>query len=317
MNKVILICGPTSSRKTEFAHELALRIKGEIVNLDSMQVYKYCETISVSPESRLKAELPYHLYNFLELNQHLSAKIHAQNAAKIIFRVLGRGRVPILVSGSGMYINSLIYGYHNIPDILEDVRLYVRSKYKNVGIRKLFECLVKKDPLVLSHINKNDTHRILRAYEVILQTGKSIYSYYTEENLIKPIEVCDVDTYLLVAQKNFLNFSLSKRVDYIFHNGGIEEAEKLYSHFHGSNNSLSGYLSRNMIGLKEIFLYLDNKISFKEAIDMTVVRTRQYAKRQKTWFFNKLKDKNLVSFEDLDDFYKKKFNLIEQLIQNS
>ena len=181
MNKVIVVCGPTASGKTQFAHLLAKKNNGEIVNADSMQLYKSLPIITSSPSLELKNELLYHLYNFLDINSEYSVAKYAQIAAEKIKEISTRKKLPILVGGSGMYINSLIKGFSYIPDIEPEVRAQVRSLQQSLDSNEFFELLKKTDPVIVNVLNAQDSQRVARAYEVFLQTGKSIL-YYQKSN---------------------------------------------------------------------------------------------------------------------------------------
>ena len=133
MNKAIIICGPTASGKTDFAHKLALKNNGEIVNADSMQLYKQLPIITASPYQKLKDQLPYHLYNFQDIDQELSAAKYVDMASEVIQTISLKGKLPIIVGGSGMYISMLANGYSVIPEIDGEIRRYARLLHKDLG----------------------------------------------------------------------------------------------------------------------------------------------------------------------------------------
>ena len=203
MKKAVIICGPTASGKTNFAHELARKNNGEIINADSMQIYQQLPIITASPSQELKQDLPYHLYNFLNIDTEFSAAKYATSASRAILEISNRGKLPIIVGGSGMYINMLIYGFSSIPDIDHETRSNARSLHKALGPNEFFNLLKAADPEVAKILNIGDTQRVLRAYEVIKQSGKSILDYQAQENLLLLPDFA-FDIILLMPERNFL-----------------------------------------------------------------------------------------------------------------
>ena len=297
MNKVIVVCGPTASGKTQFAHLLAKKNNGEIVNADSMQLYKSLPIITSSPSPKLRNELPYHLYNFLDINWEYSVAKYAQMAAEKIKEISTRRKLPILVGGSGMYINSLIKGFSHIPDIEPEVRAQVRSLRQSLGPNEFFELLKQSDPEIAKVLNIQDSQRVARAYEVFLQTGKSIL-YYQKSN-IKLLEGFSFKVILLLPNRQFLYSMCNNRLEQMFKNGAIEEVKSLLNERGNINSS-----AMKSLGVKEIISYLEKRISKDEALEVATTRTRQYAKRQITWFKNQLQEKDIIEFSSYAEYEK-------------
>ena len=297
MNKVIVVCGPTASGKTQFAHLLAKKNNGEIVNADSMQLYKSLPIITSSPSPKLRNELPYHLYNFLDINYECSVAKYAQLAAEKIKEISIRRKLPILVGGSGMYINSLIKGFSYIPDIEPEVRKEVRSLQQSLSSNDFFELLKKSDSEIAKVLNAQDSQRVARAYEVFLQTGKSI-SYYQKSNT-KLLEGFSFKAILLLPNRQFLYSMCNNRLEQMFKNGAIEEVQRLLN---GRCNINA--LAMKSLGVKEIISYLENRVSIEEALEAAKTRTRQYAKRQVTWFKNQLQEKDIMEFSNNAEYEK-------------
>lgn len=297
MNKVIIVCGPTASGKTQFAHLIAKNHNGEIVNADSMQLYKSLPIITSSPSRELKNELPYHLYNFLDVNYECSVAKYAQLAAEKIKEISTRKKLSVLVGGSGMYINSLIKGFSYIPDIEPEVRTKVRSLQASLGSNDFFELLKKSDPEIARVLNAQDSQRVARAYEVFLQTGKSIL-YYQKSN-IKLLEGFSFKVILLLPNRQFLYSMCNNRLEQMFKNGAIEEVKSLLNERGNINSS-----AMKSLGVKEIISYLEKRISKGEALEIAQTRTRQYAKRQVTWFKNQLQEKDIMEFSNNAEYEK-------------
>lgn len=297
MNKVIVVCGPTASGKTQFAHLLAKKNNGEIVNADSMQLYKSLPIITSSPSLELKNELLYHLYNFLDINSEYSVAKYAQIAAEKIKEISTRKKLPILVGGSGMYINSLIKGFSYIPDIEPEVRAQVRSLQQSLDSNEFFELLKKTDPVIVNVLNAQDSQRVARAYEVFLQTGKSIL-YYQKSNT-KLLEGFSFRAILLLPDRQFLYSMCNNRLEQMFKKGAVEEVKSLLNEKCNINA-----LAMKSLGVKEIISYLENRISKDEAMEIAKTRTRQYAKRQVTWFKNQLQEKDIIEFSNCEEYEK-------------
>lgn len=337
--KILVICGPTASGKTNFAHQFAKNNKGEIVNADSMQLYKDIPIITASPEEHLKTELPYHLYNFLDVSCHYSVAKYIETAAEKIRAIAKRDKLPVLVGGSGMYINALINGLSYIPEITQEIRSKAREIQKSLSSEEFFDLLKQTDPEAAKALNAKDSQRVARAYEVYLQTGNSILSY--QKNPTKLLVDFDFKVILILPERKFLYSMCNQRLEQMFQNGGIEEVERLITehkdtipfpilnqtnefqgeaaqrnnlreHSRDLQNSFVSFKMGNGIslsvikalGVQEIIAYLHGNISKEEALEKAQKRTRQYAKRQITWFNHQIKNKvtidpNKSSFSDI------------------
>ena len=245
----------------------------------------------------MKNELPYHLYNFLDVNYECSVAKYAQLAAEKIKEISTRKKLPILVGGSGMYINSLIKGFSHIPDIEPEVRTKVRSLQASLGSNDFFELLKKSDPEIARVLNAQDSQRVARAYEVFLQTGKSIL-YYQKSN-IKLLEGFSFKVILLLPNRQFLYSMCNNRLEQMFKNGAIEEVKSLLNERANINSS-----AMKSLGVKEIISYLEKRISKGKALEIAQTRTRQYAKRQVTWFKNQLQEKDIMEFSNNAEYEK-------------
>ena len=306
MSKAIIICGPTASGKTDFAHKLALKNNGEIINADSMQLYKQLPIITASPDQKLKDQLLYHLYNFQDIDQELSAAKYVDMASKVIQTISLKGKLPIIVGGSGMYINMLANGYSVIPEIDEEIRRYARLLHKDLGAELFFERLKKLDPKIIKNLNILDTQRAIRAYEVIKQTGKSILDFQKEKNF-ETLPDFEFRIIFLLPERNFLYETCNKRLKILFDSGGIDEVKLAYKNFGDIQTT-----GMKALGVKEIILHIKSSISLDKAIELASVKTRQYAKRQTTWFKNQIKADQIVNFssikeydEEVESFYLK------------
>lgn len=298
MKKAIIICGPTASGKTNLAHEFAYKNNGEIVNADSMQLYKQLPIITASPEQKLKDEIPYYLYNFQDIDKELSAAKYVDMAADVIQKISANGKLPIIVGGSGMYMGMLANGYSVMPDINEDIRLHARSLQRELGEKSFFEELKKLDPKIAEHFHISDTQRTVRAYEVVKQTGKSILDFQKKENY-KPLPDFQFKTIFLLPERNFLYETCNQRLKTLFDSGGVDEVKLAYKTYGDIQTT-----AMKALGVQEIIKYIKGEISLNEAIELASAKTRQYAKRQATWFRNQIKSDKIIEFNSIEQYDK-------------
>lgn len=296
IKKVLIICGPTASGKTDLAHELALKNSGEVVNADSMQLYKQIPIITASPSLVLKNEVPYHLYNFQNIEQEFSAAKYVGSASKIIREILGRNKLPIIVGGSGMYINMLVNGYSSIPEINNTLRDQARNLHQKIGADAFFKELKKLDPEAAQNLEIGDTQRIIRAYEVVRQTGKSILDFQAQSN-IKPLPEIEFEILLLLPERKFLYNTCNARFLELIKNGAIEEVKNVYNEYGDLQTS-----AMKALGIPEIISFIKNAITLEKAIELASTKTRQYAKRQITWFNNQIKNKKTIKFGSIQEY---------------
>lgn len=292
--QILVICGPTASGKTDLAHKIALHYTGEIINIDVMQLYSNIKTLTASPSKELKKELPYHLYNFLNLNTRFSVVQYIKLAIEKIKNISTIGRLPILVGGSGMYINSLLYGYSDMPSITEEILNYSIELHNKIGQQEFFQLLQSTDPLAATKLNNNDSQRSIRSYSVFLQTGKSIVEFQQTKN--NYLQEFNIEIMCLNPERNFLYNTCNTRLEKIFKQGGIEEISNQIEIFNHKQNTIKP------IGYLEIIDYLNNRMTLLQAIEKAQAKTRQYAKRQVTWFKNQMTQKNVITYSDIKEF---------------
>lgn len=288
-NTIIVICGPTATGKTKFAHNLAKKHNGEIVNCDAMQIYKQLPILTSSPEASLISQLPYHLYNFLGIDQEFSVIRYVELASTVIKGIINRGNVPIIVGGSGMYINALLYGYNALPSIDPDIRKNARELYSKLGKEKFFEQLKSIDTLAEHKVKPSDTQRMLRAYETIKQSGQSIFSMRNGAKIL-PLQGFNFEIFCLSPDRSVIYQNCNNRLIQIFQSGAIDEAMIVHQNYQNSQSS-----AMKTIGLQELILYLNGAISLPEATALAQTKTRQYAKRQITWFKHQLPQKIVLT----------------------
>tara|TARA_B100000686_G_C16555615_1_gene844977 strand:+ start:34 stop:948 length:915 start_codon:yes stop_codon:yes gene_type:complete len=276
MSKIILISGPTASGKSSFAIKLAKKIKGEVVNADSMQVYKQLSILTARPKKKDKKNIKHHLYGFQSVTKKFSTGAWLKLVKSIIKEIQKRNKVPILVGGTGLYFKSLTEGLVKIPNIPLRFRNKVRLLQKRIGQEKFYKKLITIDPLVKKQINSNDVQRTIRAFEIKKFTKKSITEWFKKTKILfDPSSFIKI--YIDFPREVLVN-RIKKRVDQMFNEGAILEVKKFNRLKVKKDNS-----SRKVIGIEEIGELINGEINLIEAKERIFIKTRQYAKRQTTW----------------------------------
>lgn len=268
--RAIIISGPTASGKSDFAHKLALRINGAIINCDSVQIYAGIENISASPFAERPVSddidgVPYKLFSVLPLNEHVSVADYLDMAKKAMDEVISMGKTPIFVGGTGYYINVLVNGIAAVPEISDDVRKRARDMVKNDVVAAL--ALLPKD------FDKKDPQRIARALEVFLETGKTLSEWQKQPR--SGALVPDAFKILILPEREILLKRIAARIPQMIKGGALNEAKNIIE------NNLD---ETRAIGATQLCKMLRGELSESEAIENWIVKTNQYAKRQKTWF---------------------------------
>ena len=297
-SKIILIYGPTASGKSKFAVKLAKKIKGEIINADSMQVYKELKILSARPQKKDYQKIKHHLYGFQSVRKIFSTGHWLKLANQKILEIKKRNQVPILVGGTGLYFKALTEGLVNIPNIPIKFRNKIRSLHKKIGPRKFFLELIKIDPLVKKQINPLDSQRAIRAYEIKSFTKKSMYDFF--KNTQSKYHQQDFYKIFINFPRDELVKKINLRSKEMIKKGLISEVKK----FEKLKVSKKMTASK-AIGINEARGYLDKKIQISELIDKISIKTRQYAKRQMTWRRGHMKDWIKIESNSLNKFLKK------------
>ena len=297
-SKIILIYGPTASGKSKFALKLAQRIDGEIINADSMQVYKELKVLSARPQKEDINKIKHHLYGFQSVKKNFSTGDWLKLAKKKIFEVKKRGKIPILVGGTGLYFKALTEGLVNFPKIPVQFRKKIRALHKNLGAKKFFLRLVKEDPLVRNHLIQSDTQRVIRAYEIKKFTNKSMYEWF--KNTKSEFEKNDFFKIYIDFPRTDLLVRIKERAVDMLDNGAVSEVKKFMKLKVPKVKS-----ANKAIGINEIKEFIKKKIKIEDVIDKISIKTRQYAKRQTTWARGNMSDWNKIKSSGLKVFLKK------------
>ncbi len=301
--KVVLLAGPTASGKSKLALKLAQNLNGEIINADSMQIYKEFSVLSSRPSKSDIKKVKHHLYGIFSVKKFFSTGEWLVLAKKKINQCIKKKKLPILVGGTGLYFNAITKGISKIPHINSKLRNNIRNLHNEIGQKNFYEKLILIDPISKNMISPTDTQRTLRAYEVKIFTNKSIYKWIS--NTKSDFLDFDIRKIFIDVPKNTLLRNIYLRTKLMFKKGCVEEVRNFLKL--GIDKSLS---SNKIIGVREIEEYLDGSISMEEVFDIVNIRTRQYAKRQFTWARGHMKSWNMIYSSDSNNLFKKAINKI-------
>ena len=296
-SKIILISGPTASGKSNFAIKIAKKINGEIINADSMQVYKQLKILTARPNKEEQKNIKHHMYGVFDLNKKFSTGQWLKASTKKIKEIKKRKKIPILVGGTGLYFQSLINGLVKIPEIPLKFRNNIRLMQKKDGQKKFYKKLLKIDPGVKDKFDPNDTQRTIRAFEIKSFTKVSMYKWLDKT---KP-EFKDKE--FLKLYIDFNREDLIKRISLrsakMIEEGAIKEVKRFI------NLKIKKDLSVNkVIGIDELTQYLNEKINLDQVKELISIKTRQYAKRQATWARSRMKSWEKINPIMISDYIK-------------
>ena len=301
--QIILLAGPTASGKSQLAIKLANHLDGEVINADSMQVYKEISILTSKPNLDKIKNIKHHLYGFNSVRKKFSTGRWLEATIKKIEEQWDNKKTPIIVGGTGLYFKALTDGLVKIPDIPNNLRREVRKLHQKIGQKTFFNQLIKLDPLAKKFVSSSDSQRSMRVYEIKKFTKKSLFKLIKET---KPNFQKDVFKKLFInIPKETLHENIAKRVDQMFKEGVVEEVKRFLKM--RIYNELS---SNKIIGIKEIKGYLSGKSSLVETKERIIQKTRQYAKRQFTWSRGHMKSWDMIYSPNINELLKKAINKI-------
>ncbi len=295
---LLILLGPTGVGKTDISIKLAQKIPDiEIISADSMQIYKYMDIGTAKPKKNILKIIKHHMIDIVDPAENFDVMQYNKLATKIILDIFRRDKIPILVGGSGLYISSIIKPLFSGPGKDADYRKILEEEAEKYGKEYLYEKLSKIDPISASRIKPNDLRRIIRALEVYNSTGKPIS--YLQNNYSNKYNKNDKFKYHIIGLKRNrenLYQNINLRVDKMIKDGLIEEVKELRAKGYNSNlNSMQG------LGYKQINKYLDGEYDKETAINLIKRDTRHYAKRQMTWFNNKIKNIEWINLDNYNE----------------
>lgn len=275
MKQIVIICGPTAVGKTAVSIKLAQKLNTDIISSDSMQIYRGMDLGTAKIRKEEMQGIKHHMIDIVEPCNEYSVSDYSMDALKIIEDLFSNDKVPLIVGGTGLYINSLIYKMDfNSSKKNEEIRSKYRNIFEEKGIDFLYNMLVSKNSKIASTIEKNNVKRVIRALE-ILDNSEEIKAF--EE--VKIFQNYKVNMYVLKMDREILYKNINKRVDSMITKGLVEEVEELMKKGLTSENQ-----SMKAIGYRQILSYLEGDISKEDAIELIKRDSRRYAKRQYTWF---------------------------------
>ncbi|WP_216827904.1 tRNA (adenosine(37)-N6)-dimethylallyltransferase MiaA [Alkalihalobacterium elongatum] len=302
--KLVVIVGPTAVGKTKVGIELAKRLNGEIISGDSMQVYRKMDIGTAKVTVNEMDDIPHHLIDIKEPTEPFSVAEFKDLVQPLISSINEQGKLPFIVGGTGLYINSVIqnFNFANTPTDLQ-FREEMEQFVKEHGVEKLHHKLKDVDSVSYASIHPNNYRRVIRALEVIKRTGKTLSEYQQTQTTESPYDFVFIG---LTMERDILYERINHRVDLMVEQGLIEEAKNLYK------KGVRDCQSVQAIGYKEIYEYIEGKVSKEEAIETLKRNSRRYAKRQYTWFRNKA---NVHWFDMTDANFIKKITEIQHFIE--
>lgn len=276
MRPVLVILGPTATGKSALALALAESSHGEIINADSLQIYRRLDVGTAKPSAEDRSRVPHHLVDILEPRQGFSAGEFARRARIAVAAIRGRSRWPIVVGGSGLYLRALLEGLSPIPPIPDDLREALRQRLESEGLAALRAELRACDPVTERELARGDTQRVLRALEVWMATSRPLSSWQSEPSPTPALEAVKIG---LTLPRSVLYDRIVQRAEAMVKSGWVQEVESLLkSGFDGTEPAFQA------IGYRQLVEHLRGRMSLAEALEEIVVATRRYAKRQLTWF---------------------------------
>ena len=300
IEKIVLLSGPTATGKSSLASKLAEKIDGEIINADSIQLYRDLFILTARPDIK-KEKIKHHCYGFLDGDINWSVGKWINEINKILKDVIKRKKVPIVVGGTGFYFKAITDGLSPIPDIDKSIRLKIENDLEKNGLTKLQKRLAFIDPKASEKINPNDRQRIMRALEVFEGTNKKISDFW----LMKREKIINYKSinFKIDAEREWIYKNCDLRVDYMFENGAVEEVRYLLTKNYSENSPIM-----KAIGVDEITSFLNSDITLDKALELIKFKTHQYAKRQITWINNQM-----ISWNSINTQYSNK--IINEIIK--
>ncbi len=301
-NQVIILMGPTASGKSGLAMDVAQQLGGTIINADSMQVYRDLRIITARPDDAAMANVPHRLYGVLDAAVPCQVAMWVEMAEGEIREAWNTGRVPILVGGTGMYIKALMYGIADIPPVDVSIRAMVRHKLEDEGNEAFHDYLTEIDPVMGRRLKPGDTQRMLRAAEVVEQTGISL-SEWQKKPMTVPLPKAEFTSYAVDLAREGVYARIDARFAEMVEAGAIEEVAELKA------RGLPAHLPvMRAHGVPELMAYLDGEMSLDEAVSQAQTNTRRYAKRQWTWLRHQMPGISWIHSAE---------ELLDRMLQNS
>lgn len=305
MPKVILIAGPTASGKSALSLNLAREFGGEVVNADSMQVYDCLQVLAARPSEEEMEGIPHHLYGAVAPDDAYSAARWCEDVLPVLQDVLSRGKTPIVVGGTGLHFKALVEGLSPVPAIEPRIRKEIRILARQDG-QALYRLLEEEDPDMAARLKPGDRQRVARALEVLRSTGRSLLAWQAEKGVAPLTQLENLDgvaRIVLMPDRQWLYEGCDRRFHLMMDQGALEEV-KAVQHLPADLPAMRA------LGVGALRAYLAGELTLDEAIIRAQTQTRQYAKRQMTWFRNQFDAWNHCSEQQSESLFEKTRNII-------
>jgi tRNA dimethylallyltransferase len=273
------LAGPTASGKSDAAIALASKIDAEILSMDSMSLYRGMDVVTAKPSHALRARIPHHLLDLCEPHESFSVAQYLSAACEVATEVIARGRVPLFVGGTGLYLRALLRGVFDGPKIPPQVRQELETELSSSSAEELHARLAVIDAKAARKIHANDSRRIVRALEVYCTTGRPLSELQQQSAL--PLQDRPQNVFWLAAPRRWLYERIDARVERMFVEGLVDEVRRLLTSPHPLSHT-----ARQALGYQEVIAHLEQGVPMAEMVTLIQRRTRQFAKRQYTWFRN-------------------------------
>jgi len=300
--RVVILGGPTASGKSALALAIAAAFDGVVINADSMQVYRELPVLTAQPTAAAKAQAPHRLYGFLAVTDRCSAGRWAELARAEIEVALTAGRLPVVVGGTGLYLRSLLAGLAPVPSIPVAVRAVAQTRLAEIGKAAFHAELTRRDPRMAARVRPSDGQRMVRAWEVIEATGRSLADWQAQPDSLQPLDGPRFTTLVLAPDRQQLYAACDARFRAMVEQGALAEAERL------SSFELAADLpALKAVGLRELIGHVRGESTLEAAIAAGQQASRRYAKRQMTWFRHQLTQAHQVGGAGPDAQFSERF----------
>ena len=278
----VLIAGPTASGKSAAALDLACHIGGALINADAMQVYREAPILTAQPDARAREKVPHLLYGHVSVNEAYSVGRYIEDARRALAEACALGRIPIFVGGTGLYFTALTEGLADIPPIPAEIRAQARALLDEIGVGALHARLALRDPETAANLRVTDPQRVVRAWEVLEATGRPLL-HWRKKQIAPLLGGMTLARFVLDPPREVLRARIAERFEIMLDRGGEQEALAL--------SGLDPVLpAAKLLGLRQLIAHGQGRLSREEALAGAVTATRQFAKRQATWFRNRMGD---------------------------
>jgi tRNA dimethylallyltransferase len=306
-SRVLVIAGPTASGKSALALAVAERFSGVVINADAMQVYRHVEILTAQPAAAARARVPHRLYGTVAPGEACSAGRWREMALDEIAAALGHGKLPVVVGGTGLYLKALMEGLAPIPEVPGEVRASARELHARLGGAAFHQELRRLDPETAARLDPGDSQRLIRAWEVLRATGRSLISWHGAEGVGAPPGLA-FKTVMFDPPRQALYAACEARFEHMIANGAIEEARALEAR--GLDPELP---VMKALGVRELLGFIQGAIGIDEAVSRAKQATRNYAKRQLTWFRRQMNADEVISAQYSESFNEPIFSFIMSL----